>query len=208
MRKSLSTFGVALLALTFGAQYAKANPVLLENGNTLSVTAYGVTATFTVANCSIGPASGPPEGCTGNEQLVQDGSHLGVLVESASGGDLVPQDLDMVFDLNINVVTPNAYATGLELNAEVSGLFANAGETLSNGPGLNVGDGTGPAVAYFTPTRSFTGTKDLNTFSIFGESESIGWVTQDLLVPEPDMAGFFVAMIAGLALVRRKRLHD
>jgi len=180
---------------------APAGAVALVDGQSLTVTSGGISATFTVAGCTLDAAvCGSSTG-----QLVQDPGKLGVLIESASGGNLANSPDDLTFGLN---VTSTSLISGLTLGMTGAGAFTSVGEEFDNGaPSLSVSPGgvLTDTTVFPTPTTTFTGTKDIQPLSLFGETAYVTTVTQDLVVPEPASTGLLAVGVGLLALLRRRR---
>lgn len=192
-----SLAGTVLAGLALSAP---AGAVPLVNGDSLVVTAGGIQATFTVANCTTMAGA-----CSGAAQLVQDGTKLGTLIESATGGQLVDLGDDLTFDLDISTTKP---VGGMRLGMTGAGIFTSVGEVFSNGaPSISVSPG-GSLTAYSafpSPTTAFTVSKDAQPLSIRGEAAYVTSITQDLAVPEPASAGLLAFGLGLSALLRRRR---
>lgn len=179
--------------------------VPLTDGESLTVSSGGVSATFTVSNCTNTAA------CGGASQMVQDPGQLGVLIESATSGAnlLDAPKVDIVSDLTFDLsVSATASISGMTLGMTGSGDQTSVGEIFSNGtPAISVfvGGPLSATAAFAAPTASFSVAKDLGAYYIFSGPAYITEITQDLVVPEPASAGLLLSSIGGLVALRRRR---
>ena len=183
-----------LAALAGVALSAPAGAVPLMNGQSLTVNAYGTSATFTVANCTSSIY------CTDAVEFVQDGTNLGVKIEKVGGGSLLVGIDDFGVDFDITATRP---FTGLTLGMSGSGTFlTSVGETLSTGDTLFVSPGgSSTDSVFFASTMTLSGSKDIGSFA---DGEYITFVTQDLL-PEPASVGLLAAGLGLTVWLRRRR---
>ena len=184
--------GLVIAGMAF-ASTAQAVPL---DGTPLTILAGGVSATFTVTNCSNTGGS-----CL-DFNMVQDGSSLGVTIQPTSGPALASYSLgnDVTFDLNL--VSASQPITGIfdsiiGLGAGSSAGLGLPGQSLTAYPSQS-------ATLVLAPTTSLTASVDVGA-DAFTAGAYVSSVTVDFGVPEPASIGVFALGLGMMAMFRRRR---